>query len=375
MPMAAFALGAFIVIAATPGDLSRARLIACGILLGACLLCKASAVLLVGPLVIILVVICVRQRGPAKGIVAAGGAAAVCLAIGASAYAYAYAKTGNPVFPLYNAVFKSPYYPVANFSNPLYEGHLSWLLPYRMTFFSSGYTEGYDGALGFQYLLLFPAGLAAAAVARHKTLLLAAAVSTTAALLVVVNTQYIRYLFPAMAIGMLVCAAVFVRMPGQTKTDRRVVAGLVVALVGLNLCFLPAGAFFWNGFPLRSVFSPEARRALVVAYAPQRMLNDIVNAEAGASARVAYLGFPAGAGLDGMALYANWYNPELSAAVFGASTSQEVIDAFADEGVGYVITDGLAPAAPLVSEALQAHATEITAVNGAVLYRLGGDEP
>lgn len=375
MTMAAFALAAFVVIAATAGDFSRARLAACGVLLGACLLSKASAVFIVLPLAVVLVVICLRQRGLRKGFVAASGAVAICLAVGASAYVYAYVKTGNPVFPFYNAVFKSPYYPAVNFRDDRWVGHLSWLLPYRMTFFSSGYTEGYDGALGFQYLLLFPAGLAAAVAARRRTLLFAAAVSLTAALLVAVSTQYIRYLFPALAIGMLVCAGVFVRIPGQTKTDRRLVGVLAVALIGLNLLFLPAGAFNWNGFRLDGVVSPTARRDLVAAYAPQRMLNEVVNAEAGASARVAYLGFPAGAGLDGTATYASWYDPEFYAAVYGASTSREVLDAFAGRGIGYVITDGYAPPAPVVSDALQEHGTEIAAVNGAVLYRLDAIAP
>jgi hypothetical protein len=295
--------------------------------------------------------------------------------VGASAYAYAYAKTGNPIFPLYNGVFKSPYAPAANVGDERWVGHLSWLIPYRMTFFSSGYTEGYDGALGFQYLLFFPAGRAAAAIGRRKTMLIAAAGSTTAALLVLVNIQYLRYLFPALAIAMLVCAGVFAPIPGQTKTDRRCVGWLAVALIGLNLCFLPSGAFNWNGFRLEGVFSPEARRALVVAYAPHRMLNDIVNAEAGASAHVAYLGFPVGAGLDGTAVYAAQYDPEFNAAVYGALTTQEVLDAFASRAIGYVITDGGAPTAPLVSEALREHATVIATVNGAVLYRLAGSVP
>jgi 4-amino-4-deoxy-L-arabinose transferase-like glycosyltransferase len=369
MTLTAFAFGAFVVIAGVGGPLSRSRLVAAGILMGACLLSKASAIYLVLPLAILLVVICVRQRGLIKSFAYVGGAGAVCLAVGASAYIYAYTKTGNPVFPLYNDVFKSPDfpYPAATFTDGRWVGHFSWLLPYRMTFASSGYSEVSDGAMGFQYLLLCPAGLAAALVTRKKTLLMAAAVSLVAALILLVNTQYIRYLFPALAIGMLVCAGVFVHLPGQKTLERRAIIALGLAVVGLNLYFLPAGAFNWTGFRLGGVFSPAARRSLQVAYAPQRLLNDVVNAEAGKSARVAYFGAPYGAGLRGTPIYANTYDPQLFFGFAHAKTRSDVMALFAAERVGYVI---YGDNAPLVWGVLKLHATEVASVNGAVLFKL-----
>ena len=46
----------------------------------------------------------------------------VPVVLGAKTYIYAWIVTGNPIFPLYNAIFKSSLFPVENFSNSLYPG-------------------------------------------------------------------------------------------------------------------------------------------------------------------------------------------------------------------------------------------------------------
>ena len=74
-------------------------------------------------------------------------------------YAYAWRITGNPVFPYFNGIFKSPLFPVTNFESSLYPGGISVRDFFDLTFASGHYLEGGDGALGFAVPLLLPAGL------------------------------------------------------------------------------------------------------------------------------------------------------------------------------------------------------------------------
>src|SRR4030095_122600 len=74
-------------------------------------------------------------------------------------YAYAWYATGNPVFPYFNAIFKSPFFAPHNFANVLYPGGISFADFYQLTFSSAKHLEGWDGAIGFAMTLLLPAGL------------------------------------------------------------------------------------------------------------------------------------------------------------------------------------------------------------------------
>ena len=81
----------------------------------------------------------------------------VTLIVGMGPYLYAYILTGNPVFPFYNAIFKSPqYYSAANFSQPTFQQGLSLNILYSTVFEAEKYIEGTVGSAGFQFISLFP---------------------------------------------------------------------------------------------------------------------------------------------------------------------------------------------------------------------------
>lgn len=373
--LTAFALGAFAVIVIADDTLDWAVAAAAGILLGGCLLSKASAVFIVVPLAVLLALVCWRRKGPLRGTALVGIAAALAIALSISAYLYAYLRTGNPVFPLYNGIFRSPYAPIASVLDTRWTGHFSWLLPYKMTFATSAYMEGADGGLGFQYLIFFPAGLAAAVIARRRSALLAAGVAVVSGLILLLSIQYVRYIFPALAVAMIVCAAAFLKPATRGAVTRRWAIVVALAVVPLNLYFMPADVYGWAGFRLDGVWSRGARHALVVQQAPWWVLNGIVNKDAGRSARVAYLGRMAGAGLEGTPVYAVGWNPDFYSAITTAKTSAEVMTALRAEDVGYAITDPFAGPdtpgdLPVVKEALASHATVIATLSGATLYRL-----
>jgi len=371
-----FTLGAFAVLASVDDHPGWPWALAAGLLLGGCLLTKASAGLVAVPLALALAGVSWRRSGLSQGSVLLVVAGAGTVAIGLSAYLYAYLKTGNPVFPLYNGIFQSPYAPAMSNLDDRWTGHFSWMLPYKVTFATSAYIEGGDGGLGFQYLLLFPAGLATAVLLRMKTVLLAAAVSIASGLLVLVSVQYVRYLFPALLLAMVVGAAAYVRPVSATpKTTRTWLLVVAFALIPLNLFFMPTAVYGWSGFRLEGLFSREARQELVAQQAPWWTLNELVNERAGASARVAYLGRMAGAGLEGTPVYAVEWNPTFLCALDSAQTPEDVMAVFQETDVDYVIADpygGQPPISsrPAVQAALARHATLVAEVNGAILYQL-----
>jgi hypothetical protein len=217
-------------------------------------------------------------------------------------------------------------------------------------------------------------------MARRRSVLVAAAVAVASGLILLLSIQYVRYIFPALAVAMIVCAAAFLKPTALRVVTRKWAVVVSLAVVALNLYFMPAGVYGWAGFRIDGLWSRGARHTLVVQWAPWWVLNDIVNREAGSSARVAYLGRMAGAGLEGTPVYAVAYDPTFSAALNGAKTSAEVMAAFRAENVDYVITDPLAGPGtpsdlPAVNEALAEHASVVTTVGGATLYRLTSDSP
>ena len=79
------------------------------------------------------------------------------------------AQHRNPFFPFLNLVFNSPYFPAENFANTLWAGNLSLWMLFDMTFHSSKFIEGWDGALGFSFFVFLAAGFVAAIYRRNAT--------------------------------------------------------------------------------------------------------------------------------------------------------------------------------------------------------------
>src|SRR5690606_27670627 len=74
--------------------------------------------------------------------------------VAGSSYVYAYVLTGNPVLPLFNGVFHSPFYPQVNFHDGRWDSGLSWSLPWQLIFNSSAYGETGNGVGPFVLIAL-----------------------------------------------------------------------------------------------------------------------------------------------------------------------------------------------------------------------------
>lgn len=239
------------------------------------------------------------------------------LIVGSSSYAYAWAISGNPVLPLFNGVFQSPYAPLSNFSDPRWHSGLGLALPWAMTFDTSRFLEGWDGGVGF--VLIATAGLWVLALLRPATRAFAAC-ATVAMLLPLLPMQYARYLHPGMA---LLIAAVIVAAQGAMAPRRMLI--LCFALCGVNLLFQAnANWLLHTGGIKRSLLALGRDAPMFARYVPERLYIDEIRRgdKASEDSRAASpdlllslaLDAPSQAEFGTRGRTATWYAPTLDAA-------------------------------------------------------------
>jgi hypothetical protein len=229
------------------------------------------------------------------------------LAVGASSYVYAAIVAGNPVLPLFNAWFESPYFAPVHFDDPRWHAGFDAMLPWNLTFDTDRYQEIYDGGGGF--LLVAMAGAWLLALRDRATRPLAVLALLMMAVLLSA-TQYLRYVYPALvlAIPALVVAGV--------RADPRRAHWLVALVCALNLAFQANGHWMLRGGIVKDAVMAAGQDAPVFAdYAPERLLAARIRAE-GATGNVLALdpSLPFAAELGARARTTAWYDPSLQAA-------------------------------------------------------------
>lgn len=290
------------------------------------------------------------------------------LVAGLIPYVTAWWLTGNPVFPFFNGLFQSPYYPPANFDSAgVFGKGVTWDVLYRATFDSGKYLEASAGASGFQWLLLFvPAAIMLFAIKQRKGLSLLL-IGTLVVAAVFQSVSYFRYAFPAWAI----LAAVMGLALGRISTESKLVKGAwVAAAMGtilLNLLFLGAGAQY-RDFPLKSIVDDTHRETYLQGRLPIRNAVKLVNQLNVGSTPVAVFSHPLTAGLKADALYSNWYNFRFQGEINAAGTVQEVASILLQRGVDFVILDSYWQGGAEKRE-LIGKATELIAEYGTISVR------
>ncbi|WP_139350384.1 hypothetical protein [Rhodanobacter sp. B04] len=307
---AAAAVGVALLIQRTmiPG---RRELLLVALLLGLLLGLKVSNLMVAGPLGLWLLWQW-RAKLPWRTL---PQAVVLALFVGGSSYFYAYLLTGNPVLPLFNGFFHSTYYNASNFHDATWDTGFHWSLPWDLTFHTSRFIEGSDGAGGFTLLALL-GGLLLAVTRRNLRPL--ALMASLVFLLPLTQIQYLRYAHPAMA---LLVPAMLGGLPAadQSRRQARVLALMLVGLVLGNLLFVANGDWQLRQGVLRNVLV-QGRASTTDTYAPIRRLAAFIRDRYGAQARALIIDGqnPFAAELAGNAFVINWYDQELSAMAAGA---------------------------------------------------------
>lgn len=192
---------------------------------------------------------------------------AILLPVAASSYAYAVLVTGNPLFPFFNAVFRSPYYPLENMRDLKWMAGVNWRAPWDLVFRSEAFGQYYPGAAGITVLATLPVVLAAAVRVPAMRWLTAWALLVAA--LLFFQMQYLRYLFPAYA----VLAVLGVVALSRVLAWRGFVAAVLV-LVAVDVAMMPTTSWIVRANPWAGLLrdGPGARASLVAEAMPERAL-------------------------------------------------------------------------------------------------------
>jgi hypothetical protein len=370
-----FGLTAFLVVRKTTYNINLLSFFSAIICLGAVMCVKLHGVALAFPLCIYLLIHLFKT----KKFTATLGFSVLAIPLfavsGLFPYIYAYWVTGNPVFPLFNGFFESPYWGQYNGVDARWIGKFSWKLLYQMTFYSPLFSETIPGSLGFQHLLLLPAGLFLVATLGPSVLRMSLIVLVVYAGVVLLNAQYIRYLWPVFPFMALVESKVletfFTKRPFST-VGTFLLTGLLVA----NLILPPSEFWAHMTIYLKLAMSRQETMAYLERKAPIRIVNDAVNATHGARARVFYVSLPCGAGLKGRPYYAwNGYGFMTTKKFSQAGNVEQVTNLLLrDMRITHVIIDELVlkgfPYAELLREVLKANGKHRLTINGVELYEL-----
>ena len=288
-------------------------------------------------------------------------------------YGVAWRLTGNPVFPLYNAVFHSPFAPASNFSDTQWIHGFSLRSYVRAFFETSRFFESGDFTAGWQFLVLLPLAIAAAwrrSVPAGFRLALLPLLGF--GLIMFSATQYWRYLFPVMPIAGVLLAALFI---GRARWWPAVPAVLVLLCTALNLYFYQDTSWRMQS-AAQTAYTATGQEQLTRLYAPAAVLTAEVNRRA-PGARVLYSpDAPSGATLHGMALYLNWYAPAREARFAAIAGTADVARFLDDEKVDFIILNMAPPrkhGTPLawLHAYLGSHGMALAREGSFTLYRVG----
>jgi hypothetical protein len=262
------------------------------------------------------------------------------IAAGAVPYVTAWVIARNPVFPFFNALFKSPYFAPINFEPPPFERYLSWDSIYRITFEAPKYLESQPGAGGFQWLLLLPAAALVLLVAKERrwwfAALLVLAVGGVAG--VFQQTAYLRYIFPCMAVLLAMIGAGIERMLARGSAAWPICLAAACCAVGLNIAYFHTGSNY-RDFPLQAAWSGEKRAELLAERQPQRGIVQPLNAANAGRSPVVWLADPLATGVVADVLYPNWYNHRFHDELNSVRTPDQMLWLMRLHGAEFAVVD------------------------------------
>lgn len=259
--------------------------------------------------------------------------------IGIIPYLNAWLITGNPVFPFFNEIFKSPQYPEVNFSASVYGKGLSWDTLFHLSFNSNKYIEGGIGVGGFHILLLLLPALFMFTLDKKYRGLSLLFVGILAAAIPFQQTAYMRYIYPSYVI---ITAGIGVFLSIALADKSSITRFLVVLCAGLGL-FLNS-IFYKTGIKggnimVSALLSEEGRETYLDSWLPLRNAVETVNELNVSNHPVAILSQPLAAGLESEAIYANWYNHSFLNLILQVKTQNSMIDLLKEQKIKYVLLD------------------------------------
>lgn len=307
-----------------------------GLLVSAAVATKLMGWILCPAYMLVVLVWFGREKGFGWMLQAAVAAMAVVLVAGGFQYWYALAVTGNPIFPYYNAIFHSPYFPWSNFLDRSSVGRFNWDLPFLLTFHTEPFGLGGPGSTGFQWLPLLPAALLFSVANAGNQRRWFGFAGLWFAVLVMLPEQFVRYLIPAYPF-----LSVFIGEVGAQPglLIQTVFRAVYIGAIALNVYGVQDVFYNTKDIVTEPVFSLQKRALVERGAAPMISINKIINALEPNPVNVLDLARGEGAGLHGTAYYVSWQSPEVSHAFGDAIKSGDFGRFIGDYKISYVVFD------------------------------------
>jgi hypothetical protein len=242
------------------------------VLLGSSCAAKFGALAFVFPILALLIFEAVRTRrsGVLKPAILA------LLVFAAPPYLTAYLKTGNPVYPFMNSVFRSPWFDTANsFAGSRFHQDMHADILWRITFKTSEYLESQNGAFGFHYFLLLPLTVFAFSRSWRYPPVTALFTGVCAFAITFRSQSNLRYIYPCAAVITIAAAAALEQLRQVFPSLYRATMICLIICAGLNVWFLPSSGWYHRDFA--NPLSSAAARQYLEESAPERLLVEELN--------------------------------------------------------------------------------------------------
>ncbi|MCL2309041.1 MAG: hypothetical protein FWC42_02025 [Proteobacteria bacterium] len=307
---------------------------------------------------------------------ALGAGILLCVVCVGSSYAYAWGLTGNPVLPLFNDIFQSPYAPPFRLTDARWFDGIHLTLPWDLVFKTDRFIEAYPGAIGFGTLVLAAGGgMAMVASTAARTLLAFFLVAFFAMFL---NIQYVRYVFPVLTLLIPLAIVGYTTFLSQGKKEV-VIAGLVM-LVALNLAFYSNSWYGYRSDMLWAVFTlRKSEEKIYQEFLPEQFFVGYLRAHGGEDVSVLLVDpeRPYGGLFAGHAMTWSFYDFELAPMIKAAtedssgSTWAQVLKA---QGLTHVLLPEKGANPALIEGLTQLSATPIYRAYGIALWSLPAEQ-
>jgi hypothetical protein len=265
--------------------------------------------------------------------------AAVFVLFAAPPYLQALIRTGNPMFPYFNHVFRSP---LLDASQPLrdtrFPAYLRPDLLYQITFHSHRFLDSLDGTSGFQLFVLWPVALLALRRRLPYWVTVAAVAAPLILLVVFAALAYLRYVYPVYVLAAVLAAWLLAEAGRYSRWLGRAAAGAAILCVLGNTWMLGAASGNNGDFALNLVFDPAARERFLSSAAPERVLIQYLNQTAPGQPAV-FMNSNATAGLLGRAYTDTWHTPDFEQMLSRTRSTGELLGEFNRLGIRYLFAN------------------------------------
>ncbi|MEO8754400.1 MAG: glycosyltransferase family 39 protein [Casimicrobiaceae bacterium] len=273
----AFLLGTLLLALEYLRTKSSRTLVALALLAAGAMQCKVIGVIWLAPLLAYVAYVGWRQRSFSELTSRQVALIAIAIVFAAWPYANAWLRTGNPVFPFMNGLFRSPYFDtVSSFNNLLYNAPLRpWSL-YELIWSSGRFIEGSNGAAGMQWLLLIP--VIALAFIRRRPLVQWLCLALAVIFFVGVFSQqsYLRYLLPFFALFAVLGGWALSEIPdGRATRATILLIGGILIVINVRLIYTAS----WANLTLCAACAVDngVRAKYLALWGPDRVSSDYLN--------------------------------------------------------------------------------------------------